>query len=130
MYQNLKALRCICNMQMFTYKGLLRDFRKGLRNGNWRKLRRVEKALYMASMWYARVRGAILNEKLVSKLAALVDKLKATSGARVFKRGYEKAVELLNKGESIFAWAPSFREWLKDPDYGFWLGAGGLRIGR
>jgi len=29
----------------------------------------------------------------------LVDKLKATSGAR--KRGYEKAVELLSKGESI-----------------------------
>ena len=65
-----------------------------------------------------------------SKLAALVDKLKATSGARVFKRGYEKAVELLNKGEGIFAWAPSFRGWLKDPDYVFWLGADGLRIGR
>ena len=65
-----------------------------------------------------------------SKLAALVDKLKATSGARVFKRGYEKAVALLNKGETIFAWAPSLREWLKDPDYVFWLGAGGLRIGR
>jgi len=115
-------------MQMFTHEELLGDFRKGLRNGNWRKLRRVEKALYMASMWYARVRGAILNEKLVSKLATLVDKLKVTSGARVFKRGYEKAVELLNKGESIFAWAPSLREWLKDPDYVFWLGAGGLRI--
>jgi len=115
---------------MFTHEELLTSFRKGLRNGNWRELCRVEKALYMASMWYARVRGAILNEKLVSKLATLVDKLKTTSGARVFKRGYEKAVELLNKGESIFAWAPSFREWLKDPDYVFWLGAGGLRIGR
>ena len=34
-----------------------------------------------------------------------------------------------NKGEGIFAWAPSLREWLKDPDYVFWLGAGGLRIG-
>ena len=124
--------KTLCNevIQMYTCNGLLTSFRKGLRNGNWRKLSRVEKALYMASMWYARVRGAILNEKLVSKLAALVDKLKATSGARVFKRGYEKAVELLNKGESIFAWAPSFREWLKDPDYVFWLGAGGLRIGR
>ena len=55
------------------------------------------------------VANRILNEKLVSKLAALVDKLKATSGARVFKRGHERAVELLNKGENIFAWAPSFR---------------------
>ena len=96
-------------MQMFTHEELLRAFRKGMRNGNWRKLRRVEKALYMASMWYARVRGAIINEKLVSKLAALVDKLKATSGARVFKRGYEKAIELLNNCGDIFAWAPSFR---------------------
>jgi hypothetical protein len=34
-----------------------------------------------------------------------------------------------NKGEGIFAWAPLLREWLKDSDYVFWLGAGGLRIG-
>jgi len=58
----------------------------------------------------------------------LVDKLKATSGARVFKRGYEKAAKLVSKGEGIFAWAPSLRKWLKDPDYVFWLGAVGLRI--
>jgi hypothetical protein len=113
---------------MFTYKELLTSFRKGLRNGNWRKLSRLEKALYMASLWYSRVQGAIINEMLVSKLSSLVEKLKATSGASVFRRGFEKAVELLNKGEGIFAWAPSLREWLKDPDYIFWLGAGGLRI--
>ena len=113
---------------MYTYKELLRDFRKGLRNGNWRKLRRLEKALYMASLWYSRVQGAIINEMVVGKLSVLVDKLKATSGALIFKRGYKKAVALLNKGESIFAWAPSLREWLKDADYVFWLGAGGLRI--
>ena len=69
-----------------------------------------------------------MNEMLVGKLSTLMEKLKATSGARVFKRGYEKAVELLSKGEGIFAWAPSLREWLKDPDYVFWLGAGGLKI--
>jgi hypothetical protein len=114
---------------MFTYKELLTGFRKGQRNGNWRKLSRLEKALFMASLWYSRVHGAIINEKLVRMLSMLVDKLKATSGARVFKRGYEKAVALLNNGEGIFAWAPSLRKWLKDPDYVFWLGAGGLRIG-
>jgi hypothetical protein len=114
---------------MFTYKELLTSFRKGLRNGNWRKLSRLEKALVMASLWYSRVQGAIINEMVVSKLSSLVEKLKETKGARVFKRGYEKAVELLSKGEGIFAWAHSLREWLKDPDYVFWLGAGGLRIG-
>jgi len=97
----------------------LRAFRRGLWNGNWRKLRGVEKALYMASLWYARIRGAIMNETLVGICAG---------GARIFKRGYEKAVELLNKGEGIFPWASSFRGWLRDPDYVFWLGAGGLRI--
>ena len=115
---------------MITYEDILAGMRKGLRNGNWRKLSGVEKALYRAALWYARVRGAIMNETLVGMLSVLVDKLKATKGARIFKRGYERAVELLNKGECIFAWAPSFREWLKDPDYVFWLGAGGLRIGR
>jgi len=115
---------------MYTYKELLTSFRKGLRNGNWRKFGRLEKALYMASLWYSRVQGAIINEMVVRMLSMLVDKLKETRGARVFKRGYEKAVELLSKGEKggIFAWAPSLRGWLKDPDYVFWLGAGGLRF--
>ncbi|RJS80395.1 hypothetical protein CW713_07705 [Methanophagales archaeon] len=115
---------------MIIYEDILAGMRKGLRNGNWRKLRRVEKALYRAALWYSRVQGAIMNETLVGMLSVLVDKLKETSGARVFIRGYEKAVELLNKGEGIFAWAPSLRGWLKDPNYVFWLGAGGLRIDR
>jgi hypothetical protein len=112
-----------------TYTDLLSNFRKGLRNGNWRKLRRLEKALFQASLWYSRRQGTIINELVVSKLSVLVAKLKATKGARIFKRGYEKAAALLSKGENVFAWAPSFREWLKDPDYVFWLGAGGLRVG-
>ena len=116
-------------MQIFTHEELHTSFRKGLRNGNWRKLRRLEKALYQASLWYLRIKGAIINEMLVKKLSVFMEKLKETSGAKVFKRGYGKAVELLSKGEGIFAWAPSLREWLKDPDYVFWLGAGGLRIG-
>ena len=113
---------------MFTYKELLTSFKKEQRNGNWRKISRLEKALFMASLWYSRVKGAIINEMVVRKLSVLMDKLKATTGARIFKRGFEKAVELLSKGEGIFAWAPSLREWLKDHDYVFWLGAGGLRI--
>jgi hypothetical protein len=47
-------------MQMiFTYKELFRSFRKGQRNGNWRKLSILEKALYKASLWYSRVQGVI-----------------------------------------------------------------------
>jgi len=69
------------------------------------------------------------REKPVGKLSVLVEKLNATSGARIFRWEYEKAAGMLSKGENVFAWAPSFKAWLKDPDYVFWLGAGGLRIG-
>ena len=55
-----------------------------------------------------------------------VARLKETRGVRIFKfkRGFEKAVEMLEKGEEkgVFVWAPSLRYWLKDPDYVFWLG--------
>ena len=111
-----------------TYTDLHTNFRKGLRNGNWRKLRRLEKALFMASLWYSRRQGTILNELVVSKLTAPVAKLKATKGARIFKRGYEKAAALLNEGECVFAWAPSFKVWLKDECYVSWLGMVKLRL--
>ncbi|MEA3487831.1 MAG: hypothetical protein U9R10_01090 [Euryarchaeota archaeon] len=91
-----------------TYTDLHTNFRKGLRNGNCGKLRRLEKALFMASLWYSRRQGAILNELVVGKQSVLMAKLKATKGARIFKRGYEKAAALLNNAWKIFAWASSF----------------------
>ena len=111
-----------------TYKELFTNFKKGLRNGNWRKLRFLDKALYRAAMGYARYGRSIANGKLVEKLVGFIEKLKETKGMRIFKfrRGFEKAVEMLEKGEEnfkgVFAWAPSLKRWLKDPDYVFWLG--------
>ena len=59
-------------------------------------------------LWSSRVKGAIINEMLVGKLSRLMEKLKETKGVRVFKRGFEKAVELLNRGEEggIFTGVP------------------------
>lgn len=111
-----------------TNEELFTSFRKGKRNGNWRKLSQLETALYRASLWYSRVQGPLINVMLVNKLAAIAAKLKEGKGTRILKHGYEKAVVLLDNGESIFAWAPRMRVWLKDPDYVFWLGAGGMRI--
>ena len=81
---------------------------------------------YRAAMGYARYGRSIANGKLVEKLLGLIEKLKETKGMRIFKfrRGFEKAVEMLEKGEEkgVFVWAPSLKKWLKDPDYVFWLG--------
>ena len=109
---------------MLTYEKLLAGFKKSLRNGNWRYLNRLDKALYRASLWYAKYRGSIVNASLVEKLSRRVEKLKETKGMRIFKKGFEKAVDLLEKGEvtEVFVWAPRLRHWLKDPDLIFWLG--------
>ena len=60
----------------------------------------------------------------MKNLSALAEKLKETKGMRIFKRGFEKALEMLEKGEEkgVFRWAPRLRDWLSDPDYVFWLG--------
>jgi len=111
-------------MQILRHRELLTWLKKGVRNGNWRKLNRLDRALYRAAMWYAKRGGSIVDGKLVEKLLGVIERLKETKGMRIFKRGFEKAVELLEKGEEkgVFAWAPSLRCWLKEPDYIFWLG--------
>ena len=107
-----------------TYNELFTNFKKGLRTGNGRKLRFLDKALFRAAMGYARYGRSIVNGKLVEKLLRLIARLKETKGMRIFKRGFEKAAELLEKGEEkgVFVWAPRLRYWLKDPEYIFWLG--------
>ena len=115
--------------QSLGHEELYTSFRKGLRNGNWRKRNYLDKALYRASLWYAKRGRSIINGMLVEKLLGLVARLKETKGMRIFKfkRGFERAAEMLEKGEGnfegVFVWAPRVKDWLKDPDYIFWLGA-------
>ena len=111
-------------MRILTYEELFTNFKKGMRNGNWKRLRFLDKALYRAAMWYVKRGGSIVDEMLVEKLSLLVERLKETKGMRIFKRGFRKAIEILNKSEErgVFTWAPQLKYWLKDPDYIFWLG--------
>ncbi len=111
-------------MQILKHCKLLTWLKKGLRNGNWRKLTRLDRALYRASIWYSRHCGGIVNVLLVEKLSKIVETLGETPSVRIFKKGFERAVELLKRYEEcgVFSWAPRMREWLKDPNYIFWLG--------
>ena len=43
-------------MQILSHRELLTWLKKGVRNGNWRRLNRLERALYRASIWYSRHR--------------------------------------------------------------------------
>ncbi|MBC8521086.1 MAG: hypothetical protein H8D26_03735 [Methanomicrobia archaeon] len=92
-----------------SYAELREKFKKGLRNGNWRKLNRKEKALYRAAMAYTKLRKKgemamdIVNRMLVEKLLGLIERLKETKGKRILKRGLKKAVEesLMSKDDAI-----------------------------
>ena len=107
-----------------SYAELNATFRKGLRNGNWRRLRFLDKALFRDAMGYAKRGRSIVNELLVEKLLELAARLKETKGIRIFRRGYAKAVAMLDRGEEkgVFVWAPRLKDWLRDPAYIFWLG--------
>jgi hypothetical protein len=128
-------------MVVVTHTMLREKFRKGLIRGNWRVLSRKEKALFNVSLAYTKpkrrkvlidgrlhkveVGRTIVEPRLVQILEELFVKLLETRGMKIFKRGFRKAVELLAKIEEngVCAWAPRFKEWLKDADYIFWLGA-------
>ncbi len=77
---------------MLTYEELFTSFKKGIRNGNWKRVRFLDKALYRAAMWYVKRGGSIVNEMLVEKLSLLVERLKETKGMRILKRGFRKAI--------------------------------------
>ena len=99
-------------MRMLSYEELFTDLKKGMRNGNWKRLRFVDKALYRAAMWYVKRGGSIVGKMLVEKLSLLVERLKETKGMRILKRGFEKALEMLENGEEkgVFVWAPRLRD--------------------
>ena len=101
--------------QSLGHEELYTSFRKGLKNGNWRKRNYLDKALYRSSLWYAKRGRRVVNGKLIEKLLGLVARLKETKGMRIFKfnRGFERAAEMLEKGEEnfegVFVWAPRLK---------------------
>ena len=106
----------------YNYADLQGYWRKGLRNGNWRKLNPLKKGLYMAARWYARGKGEILSGRLVAMLGDVIEKLVETVEVRILRVGLAKAEDMGRGFEKVFNWAPELRKWLKDPDYIFWLG--------
>ena len=58
------------------YDELMATLRKAVRNGNWRKRRFLDKALYRAAMGYARYGRSIVKGKLVEKLFRVYRKVK------------------------------------------------------
>jgi hypothetical protein len=114
---------------LMRYAELLSHFRKGMRNGNWRRLNYLEKGLYRTVLFYTRVRGEIVNAKLAVMIRGIVAKLTETRGLRILKAGHEEAKRMFStcSENGVFEWCPELKEWLREPDYVFWLGASTAR---
>ena len=108
-------------MYALTVDELFAIYRRGLRNGNWRRLKVSERALFKAAFCYLRRGGRIVSMSVLEKLRFLIDKLNETIRMRIFRKGFERAIEILNACKN-FAWSSSLKKWLKEPDYIFWLG--------
>ena len=108
-------------MYALTVDVLFAIYRRGLRNGNWRKLKASERALFKAALCYLRRGGRIVSVSVLEKLRFLIAKLNETRRMRIFRKGFERAIEILNACEN-FAWSYYLKKWLKEPDYIFWLG--------
>lgn len=107
-----------------SYSYLSYFWKKSFRNGNWRKLSHIEKALYMASLSLAKMRGKIVNSRLILELSNIIGGLRETPGERLMISAHRGAMELYERFVAIglFEWAPQVRSWFDDPSYISWLG--------
>jgi len=111
-------------LKPLSHKNLLAIRLKAYRNGGWRRLRGFEKALFKASLELAKLRGRIVNPSLIKAVENIVSKLLQTPAEKILQLGRRHASRLLELYEEnrVLKWAPSIRNWLKDPEYLFWLG--------
>lgn len=127
----LKAMEeAVPEPSTLSYDGLSRIRLKAYRNGNWRKLGGIEKALFKASLELARLRGRIVNPSLIKSLKDIISRLIQTPASKIlqFGRDYASRLSELYRSKGVLEWAPNVKSWLKDPSYVFWLGTKQLAL--
>ncbi|MEM3522878.1 MAG: hypothetical protein QXD78_07565 [Candidatus Bathyarchaeia archaeon] len=84
----------------------------------------MEKVMYVCALQLAKLRGRLLNVKLLAQLKAIIYKLLATPKMRILQAGEAKAKEMLKKFNEfgVLNWAPKVKDWLKDKNFIFYLG--------
>ena len=108
-----------------TYPRLVDVRRRGLRNGNWRRLESGQKALFRCALWLAKTRGQICNTKLMVQIAGVALRLVENVRSNILRLGRNRSTKMLanySKPGAVFGWAPKVREWLSEAGYVWYLG--------
>lgn len=109
---------------LITYSRLLSHLKRGVRNGNWRRLNYIERAFYRAALAYAKLRGKIVNETVIRGLLQIIRKLCEIPLLHILKAGLNRAQVMRENFtlNGVFKWCPQAKKWLSDPAYIMWLG--------
>jgi hypothetical protein len=78
----------------------------------------------MASLSLAKMRGRLVNSRLILQLRCIISKLKESTGERLLLTAYQRAIKLYERFTimGLFEWAPQAKSWFSDPSYVLWLG--------
>jgi len=107
-------------LEVVSYTDILSLWKKSLRNGSFRRLPLIEKGIFRAALLYAKMKGKIINPRLVGMIKGVADRVCKTLRQRIFQHGLNRARLMLSgKCYRVF---PVVRKWIDDDGYILWLG--------
>jgi hypothetical protein len=103
---------------------LVKVLGRGLRSGNWFRLRLSERAVFRCALWLTRARGSVRNRVLAEQVLAIANKLLRTFASKVAEAGRRRAAWILNSygPRGVFGWVPELKGWLEESSYILYLG--------
>jgi len=105
-------------MLSLSFSDLSRFYKSCLRKGSWNNLSAMDKAFYIACMKLSKIKK-IINKEIIYALTTIMKKLDSFK-EKIIKKGKEVA-EVLSKSKTVIM-IPTMKDWLRDPNYIFWLG--------
>ena len=108
-------------MESISHAELLSLWKRGMRNGAFRRMPLLKRGLFSAALEYTRTVGTIVNQKLIGMIMALADRIGKSLGRRIFLHGLGRASGFIQNGSMMRAFS-AVRKWINEDSFVFWLG--------
>jgi hypothetical protein len=105
-------------MLSLSFSNLSRFYKSCLRRGSWNNLSAMDKAFYIACLKLSKIKK-IINKEIIEAVISIMKKINSFK-EKIMKKGKEVAEMLLKSKTAMMI--PKIKDWLKDPNYIFWLG--------
>jgi hypothetical protein len=105
-------------MLSLSFSDLSRFYKLCLRRGLWNNLSALDKAFYIACMKLSKIKK-IINKEIIEAVMSIMKKLNSFK-EKIMNKGKEVAEAILKSKTVIMI--PAIKDWLRNPNYIFWLG--------